>query len=58
MGGIFGLIIFIFDIIAIVECLKSKAETSKKILWVLLVFFLPLIGIVLYYLIGRKEFKA
>jgi hypothetical protein len=58
MGGIIGLIVFILDIIAIVECLKSKADTGKKILWVLLVLFLPLVGLILYYLIGRKDFKA
>ncbi len=53
-GGLIGLIIFILDIIAIVEVLKSSRDTLSKLLWILLVLFFPLGGLVLYYLLGRK----
>ncbi len=54
MGGILGLIILILDIIAIVDVLKSSMDTGKKALWIILVLLLPLIGMVLYFLIGKK----
>lgn len=53
-GGIIGLIILILDIIAIIEILGSGKSTGEKLLWVLIILFLPLIGLILYYLIGRK----
>ena len=55
MGGLFGIIILVLDIIAIVDCLKSSLETGKKILWVVLVLVLPVIGMVLYFLVGKKK---
>ncbi len=54
-GGIIGLIIFVLDIIAIVDCLKSTLDTGKKVLWVILILILPVVGLVLYYLVGKKK---
>lgn len=55
MKSLIGLIILVLDIIAIMELLKSKTNTGKKILWIILIIILPLIGLILYYLLGRKE---
>jgi len=55
MGGLIWLVIFILDIVAIVDILKSAKDTGYKVLWVLLVLILPLIGMVLYFLIGKKK---
>lgn len=52
--GILGLIIFILDILAIVDCVKSGMSTGKKALWIILILLLPLIGLILYYLLGKK----
>ncbi len=49
-----GLVIFILDIIAIVDVLKSNMDTGGKLLWILLILLLPLVGMILYFLIGRK----
>lgn len=54
MSGILGLIILVLDILAILEILKSGKDTGKKILWIVLVVLLPVIGLILYYLVGRK----
>lgn len=53
-GGVIGLTIFILDIIAIVEVLKSSRDTMSKLLWILLILFFPLVGLLIYYLAGRK----
>jgi hypothetical protein len=55
MKGILSLVILALDIIAIVDVVKSSKDTGKKILWVILIVFLPVIGLILYYLIGRKQ---
>ena len=55
MGGILGLIILVLDIIAIVSVLKSSMDTGKMALWIILIIFLPVVGMVLYFLIGKKN---
>ena len=54
MGAIIGLIVLVLDIIALVDVLKSAMDTGKKALWIILILILPVIGMVLYFLIGKK----
>ncbi len=53
-----GLILLIADIYAIVMILQSSAKTIEKIIWTLVVFFLPLIGLLIWYFAGpgKKPF--
>ncbi|UJR26718.1 hypothetical protein I4U23_008033 [Adineta vaga] len=53
-GGIAGLIILILDIIAIVDILKSSRDIVGKLLWILLIIFFPLGGLIIWCLCGRK----
>ena len=55
MAKLFGLIILIADIVAILDCLKSNKDTGKKVLWILLILVLPLAGLILYYVLGKKQ---
>jgi len=55
MGTLLGLIILVLDIIAIVDVVKSSQDTTKKVLWILLVLILPVVGMVLYFLLGKKK---
>jgi len=52
MYSLLGLIILVLDIIAIVSIFKSSADTGSKLLWVILVILLPVIGMILYFLMG------
>ena len=52
MYSLLGLIVLILDIVAIVSLLKSGADSGTKILWVLLIVFLPFLGMLLYFLMG------
>ncbi len=54
MTGLLSLAILILDVVAIVDVLKSSSATNKKALWIILILILPLIGMVLYFLLGRK----
>ncbi len=49
------LLIFIADIWAIFQIVQSKYSPGKKTLWVVLVLILPVLGLVLWYLLGRKD---
>ncbi len=46
--------ILILDIIAIVSVLSGGGSVGYKLLWILLILLLPLIGMILYFLIGRE----
>ena len=53
---IFILLPSIFWIIALIDILKSDfRDTNGKIIWVLVVIFLPVIGSILYFLIGKSQ---
>jgi hypothetical protein len=53
-GGIVGLIILLLDLIAAVEILQSGRAVVEKLLWLLVIFLAPIIGVLIYYLVGRK----
>lgn len=53
-GGIFGLLILILDIWAIVNIARSSASTGAKALWIVLVLLLPVIGLILWLLLGPR----
>ncbi|WP_275096910.1 PLD nuclease N-terminal domain-containing protein [Sedimenticola hydrogenitrophicus] len=56
--GIGGLIVLFADIYAIIMILQSPAKSVHKLAWALVVFLLPLIGLVIWYLAGpgKKPF--
>ena len=45
LTGIGGLIIVVADIYAIVMILQSSAKGIEKLIWAVVVFFLPLLGL-------------
>jgi hypothetical protein len=54
MGRLIYLLILILDVVVILDILRSNKDNEKKILWVIAVVFLPVLGPILYYVIGRK----
>ena len=55
MKGILGLVLLVLDILAIVDCVKSSKSGGQKALWIILILVLPLLGLILYYVIGKKK---
>ena len=53
-GGILGLIILIADIWAIVTILQGGGSTGRKLLWVLIILLLPLVGLLIWLIAGRR----
>jgi succinate dehydrogenase/fumarate reductase cytochrome b subunit len=50
--GLFGFLIFVADIWAVLKIIKSSASDGKKALWIAIVVVLPLVGLILWYLMG------
>jgi hypothetical protein len=56
--GLWGLLVLIADVWAIVSVVQSGAETGKKVLWVVLVVVLPVLGFVLWWFLGPRAGRA
>ncbi|HLA30415.1 MAG TPA: PLD nuclease N-terminal domain-containing protein [Pseudomonas sp.] len=58
MGSMFnslvGLIILALAIWAILNVLKSNVEVGKKVLWILLIVLVPVIGLIIWALMGPR----
>lgn len=52
---ILSIVHFILFLIAAFEILTSSKELLNKVLWLLLIFLLPLIGLIIYYVVGRGK---
>lgn len=57
-GGLWGLLVLIADVWAILNIVQSGAKTDVKILWVVIVALLPVLGVVLWYFIGPKTGRS
>lgn len=56
---VIGIAVFIIIIITIVDILKRDAlDTLEKILWILVVWFLGIIGAIIYYLLSKRNSKS
>lgn len=51
---IFGVIILILDVLALLDVFRQPWEIGKKILWAAIIFFFPLGGLILYYLFAGR----
>lgn len=54
-GGVIGLIVLALDIWAFINILQSGAGTGSKVLWILLILFLPIIGFIIWLLAGPRK---
>jgi len=61
MGGTLLLILFIalfivlLPVLALVSVLMNDFPSGEKLIWVLVIIFLPILGSILYFLIGRDR---
>jgi hypothetical protein len=47
-----GIIVLLLDIWALVAILQSGAPPVEKLIWVIVILVLPLVGFILWYLLG------
>lgn len=52
--GLFGLIVLIADVWAIVSVLQSSSERTRKVIWIVVVIVLPVLGFLVWALFGPR----
>ena len=55
LHALFSLAALAIDIWIVYLIVTSRASAPKKVLWILLVLFLPLLGPVLWFVLGPKD---
>jgi len=58
VGGILGLLILAIDVWAIVTIIQSGTATAQKVLWIVLILLLPVVGVILWFLLGPRSAKV
>ena len=58
--GIFliGLFFLFLPVAALISVLRKRIEGNDKLIWIVLIVFMPFIGSLLYFLIGRRQLQA
>jgi len=56
--SLWGVLVLIADIWAIVNILQSQADTGKKVLWTVVVLLLPVLGFILWFFLGPRTGKS
>jgi hypothetical protein len=55
---IIGLIVLILDIVAIVSVLGGTSSLGRKLLWLAIILLFPVIGVIIYFLVGQSPRDA
>lgn len=58
VSGILGLLILVADVWAIINIFQSSNSTGSKVLWTVLVLLLPVLGLLLWLVVGPKSAAA
>jgi hypothetical protein len=56
--SIIGLLILVLDIYCIYLIVTGSGDTGVKLLWIIVVLLLPLLGPILYFVLGRGNARA
>lgn len=54
VGGIFGFLLLVADVWAIVKTVQSSASTGSKVVWIVVILILPLAGLIAWLIFGPK----
>ena len=57
-NGLWGVLILAGDIWAIINIFQSGTSNEKKLIWIVAVLLLPLVGLILWYLLGPRNGRA
>ena len=56
--GLLGILLLIADIWAIINILQSADDTTKKVIWTVVVLLMPVLGLVLWYFLGPRTGRS
>ena len=52
IGSLLALLVVVF---AVIDLVKKPYSTEKKLIWGAIIFFIPFLGAILYFFIGRDK---
>ena len=55
ISGVFGLLILIADIWAILNIVQSRVPTLNKLMWIVVILLLPILGLIIWWFAGPRE---
>jgi len=55
MPFIFGIVLVVLDIWALLNIIGSNESILSKLLWGILILILPVVGLIIWYLLGPKR---
>jgi hypothetical protein len=54
-GGLVSLVSFVIWLFILIDCIKNpNLSSNERIIWVLVIIFVPCLGPILYLIVGRK----
>jgi hypothetical protein len=54
VNGLLGLAVLVLDVWCILQVMQMNTTNGTKVLWVVIILVLPVLGPLLWYLLGRK----
>jgi hypothetical protein len=54
MGRIGVILVFILDVLAIIDVWQKESNLEKRLLWTVVILLLPIIGPLAWFIISRK----
>jgi hypothetical protein len=49
------LLVLLFPVVALISVFRNKFQGNEKLIWILLIIFLPILGAILYFVFGRGK---
>jgi hypothetical protein len=56
-SGVFGFLVLVADIYAIVSVVGSATTTGKKVAWIILILLLPFLGWLIWLFAGPRSLR-
>jgi len=53
--GIGGFVLLVLDLWAIISVIGARAGTGTKVIWILVILFLPLLGFIAWLIFGPRS---
>jgi hypothetical protein len=57
IGGLFGLLVLILDVWAVVNVFQSTTSTGAKVAWIVLIILLPVVGLLIWVFAGPRSIR-
>lgn len=56
--SLWGILVLIADVWAIVNIFQSSADTTRKVVWTVIVILLPVLGFILWFFLGPRTGRS